>query len=298
MGKASTYTRGGTFGALFFWTPLTALLLFGILPFLVVAVQSVTELDINGRWSTSMSLDAYRELAASYRLAMFSQVVVRSVLVATIDTVIALPIAFALFRLLGPSTRMICLALFTLPFLSSDATRAFGWTTVLGRHGLVNEILMGLGICRVPLGGLIYGEAPVNLALVSGSLSFAVFIVSGSLATFPSNVWRVSRDFGISCGTELVNIVIPIAAPAILLAWITCFVVTVGSTCEVAALGGPHQVSLGGIIDGLESARRITAVFALCSMAGSAILLAIGTVPLVTKVSSMVTHSSTQRRVE
>jgi len=272
--------RSSPFGIQFL-LPFGLICACGIAPFLVVAVQSFTNLSLDGRWSTAISLSGYRDLIEPYRVAMYEQIFMRACRVATIDILVAIPISFALIRILRPQLRMLCLALFTLPLLSSDATRAFGWTTVLSNHGVLDNLLTALRMSGFRPDSIIYNETGVSLALIASTMAFGVFAITGSLASVPPTVWQLVRDLGLRVHTEMWRIVIPLSLPGVVLGWVACMVIAVGSSAEVSFLGGANQVSFALIVSDLESARKIPAVFGICTIAAAIIVIATGLLPLV-----------------
>ena len=141
----------------------------------------------------------------------------------------------------------------------------------------------------------IYSEFSVIVALVSSTLAFSVFSITGSLSIIPANVWRLSRDLGLSYRSELIRIAVPLAAPGIILGWIACMVITVGSSSEVALLSGPHQVSFAKMISDLEETRRIPTVFAICTVAAVAIAFATCCVPILRGTSNLSPNSIPNR---
>ena len=259
-------TERSYFGNACFLFPAAFFLLVGVVPFVIVALQSLSSLDSAGRLSVGASLEGYRDILQMYRLSVLAQIVRRALLVGTLDVILAIPVGYVLVRLLRPSYRTACLVLFTVPFFSSDVTRAFAWTVVLGNHGLVNRLLVAGGVVSRPVEWFIFDEFAVVVALVSSTISFAIFPIVVRLLTIQSSVWLASADLGISRATEFFGVALPLSIPGIMFGWIACFVVTVGSSAEAAMLGGTHQASLARVISDLESARKLSAVFALCTV--------------------------------
>src|SRR6202043_3858230 len=83
----------------------------------------------------------------------------------------------------------------TLPFFSSDVTRAFAWREMLGGHGVVNSALRFFHIS--PPDWIVFSEFGVTLALLSSTAPFAIFPIVIRLGTVRNSIWLASDDLGI-----------------------------------------------------------------------------------------------------
>lgn len=259
-------SRRDYFGAWCYVIPVVVLTLFGIVPFVAVALQSFSVMSETGTLSLPRSIDGYREILQPHRLSILGQIVERGAIVASLDLIVAIPVSFVLVRAVGSRARTICLVLLTLPFFASDVSRAFAWNMVLGQHGFINRALLALHLVDNPIPWLIFDELAVRIALFSGTVSFAVFPLVIRLTTIRPSIWLATRDLGISRLREFTGIALPLSVPAAVFGWIASFVVCVSSSAETSMLGGARQMDLVRLVSDLEGAQKLPAVFALCTL--------------------------------
>ena len=256
------------FGNLPYLVPLVFLFVFGLMPWVIVVIQSFSTMDDAGHFHllASGSGHSYQEILAGYRLAVLGQILLRGVTVASIDVLLAIPVAFLVVRLVPGWLRTLLIVGLTLPFFSSDVTRAFAWREMLGGHGFINNARAFLHL--PPLDWIIFSEFGITLALVSSTAPFAIFPIVIRLATIRPSIWLASDDLGVGPFREFLSVAAPLARPGILFGWIATFVVTIGASAEIAMLEGTNQLSLAKMISDLESARKVPEVFALCTLSG------------------------------
>lgn len=262
-----TKPQGATyFGNIPYLVPLVFLFIFGLVPWMIIVVQSFSTMDETGHFHLLASGHSYQEMFAGYRLAVLGQILRRGLMVATIDILLAIPVAFLVVRLVPSWLRTLLIIGLTLPFFSSDVTRAFAWREMLGGHGFINNARAFLHL--PPLDWIIFSEFGIAIALVSSTAPFAIFPIVIRLATIRQSIWLASDDFGIGPFREFLSVAAPLARPGILFGWIASFVVTIGASAEIAMLEGTNQLSLAKMISDLESAREVPEVFALCTLSG------------------------------
>ncbi len=255
------------FGNFAYVIPLVFLALFGFAPWLVVVIHSFSTMDEMGHFQVWTSgAQHYKEILTGYRLAVLGQILRRGLTVATIDILLGVPVAFLIVRSLPRWLRSILIVGLTLPFFSSDVTRAFAWREMLGGHGVINNTLESLHLA--PLDWLVFSEFGVTLALLSSTVPFAIFPIVIRLATIRQSIWLAADDLGIGPLREFVSVAAPLAWPGMVFGWIASFVVTIGASAEIAMLQGTNEISLTKMISDLESARKVPEVFALCTISG------------------------------
>jgi spermidine/putrescine transport system permease protein len=254
------------FGNVPYFLPLAFLFAFGLAPWLIVVIQSFSKMDDMGHFQLLASGHSYKEMLQGYRLAVLSQIFRRGLTVATIDVLVAIPVAFLVVRSVPNWLRNLLIVGLTLPFFSSDVTRAFAWREMLGGHGFINNARAFLHL--QPLDWIIFSEFGITLALVSSTAPFAIFPIIIRLKTIRQSIWLAADDLGIGPLREFLSVAVPLAKPGLVFGWIASFVVTIGASAEIAMLEGTSQMSLAKMISDLESARKIPEVFALCTLSG------------------------------
>ena len=74
----------------------------------------------------------------------------------------------------SPRTRRLLIFVVLIPFWSSVLVRSFGWMVLLQRNGLINDMLIGLGLLQRPA-QLVYNRIGVLIGMVQILLPFMIF---------------------------------------------------------------------------------------------------------------------------
>lgn len=192
----------------------------------------------------SFSTDAYARFFGAtgdtFRLEVFAT----SLRIAVTQTAIALVLGFAIAYFVGVRMRgskyvLPLLLLFAVPFLTSYLMRTLSWHAVLQRFGLINTVLLGLGVIQEPMTWLLFSEFAVHVGLLSTYLPFMIFPVWLAMSRIDPTVLLASADLGGTPRDTLFRIVIPLTLPGILIGCIFVFVGVLGDSVVPALLGGP-----------------------------------------------------------
>ena len=99
------------------------------------------------------------------------------------------------------------------------------WIPLLGRNGLVNDLLLSMGIIGEPLEWLLYSNFSVILALVHLYTLFMIVPIFNSMLRIDKGVIEAAYDAGASQIQVITNVIIPLCKPGIIIGSI--FVITV-----------------------------------------------------------------------
>ena len=97
------------------------------------------------------------------------------------------------FEIRKPTTRLILALVCTIPFWTSNVIRMISWIPLLGRNGLVNQMLMGLGIVREPQDWLLYSDFSVVLAFVHLNTVFMIVPIVNSTPSSDADRGRLRQ---------------------------------------------------------------------------------------------------------
>lgn len=163
-----------------------------------------------------------------------------------ITLVVAFPLAWILSRATG--VKLLLLGLLVLvPFLTSVLVRTFAWLAILGQRGLVNAMLLNLGLIDEPL-PLLFREPAVVLALVHSSIPMMVFALVTVLRRIDGRVLLAAHTLGSTPLRAWLGIVVPLAIRGIQSGVIIVFLFTMASFIAPALLGNQRQQMLAQVI--------------------------------------------------
>lgn len=194
-------------------------------------------------WLTA-TLDNYRFLTED-NLYWFSYL--KSIKIAFISTVICLfigyPMAYGIARA-KPRTRNILLMLVILPFWTSFLLRVYAWIGLLGKNGLVNNLLLKIGLIESPV-QFLYTDAAVYLGIVYTYIPFMILPLYVSLQKMDRDLRDAAADLGATPWHSFINITLPLSMPGIIAGCMLVFIPAIGEYVIPSLLGGMDSLMIG-----------------------------------------------------
>ena len=156
------------------------------------------------------------------------------------------PLAYLIAR--GPEHWRVPLTLLVIfPMMLNLVVRSFGWIALLANHGLVNNILVGLGLIAHPA-KLIFNFTGVMIGMTHIYLPFMVLMLAASIRSVPRDVEAAAATLGSSRAHVFFAITLPLTASGILAGSILVFVLTVSALVVPRMLGGPTYTVMATLI--------------------------------------------------
>jgi putative spermidine/putrescine transport system permease protein len=169
---------------------------------------------------------------------------------------------FLAFHVRSKTWQIVLTLLCTIPFWTSNVIRMIAWIPLLGRNGLVNKGLQGMGLIHQPLEWLLFSEFSVVLALVHLFTFFMVVPIFNSMIRIDKRLIEAAYDAGATGWQTLVNIVIPLAKPGIVIGSIFVITIVMGDFVTIGVMGGQQIPSAGKIIEARLNALQFPAAAA------------------------------------
>lgn len=228
-------------------TPLMLVLIpFFLLPILVVLVASVFETDGFGGLIPTFTLANYMDVLTS---AQTFHLYVATLKFTVLTWFFTLMIGFlvAYFLVFHVRNQLLAIGLFlvcTVPFWTSNIIRMISWIPLLGKEGLVNSSLQGVGIINAPLEVLLYSSLAVVIAYVHQLTIFMVVPIFNSMARIDKRVIEAALDAGASRLDIMRYIVIPMSKSGIGLGSIFVVSIVMGDFFVVKVMSGGSSASV------------------------------------------------------
>jgi putative spermidine/putrescine transport system permease protein len=177
-------------------------------------------------WISLQSADPFTAHATEYTLGHYVQVLTNRLyaesLLGTLQlgvTVTALtllagyPVAYYVAR---SNTRMagVVMTIVILPLFVSVVVRSFGWLVLLGRQGVVNRMLMALGLTEEPV-QLLYSWVAVTVGLVHILAPLMILPIASVLRNMDPAVPEAARSLGASRLTVFLTVTLPLSLPGV-----------------------------------------------------------------------------------
>jgi ABC-type spermidine/putrescine transport system permease subunit I len=217
------------------------LLLLLIVPFVNVALYSVHPYSPTRILLPELTTDNYAKLFDLYYVRLFGRTL-RLGLVTTIACIVfGYPLAYWLARA-RPRLQTLGLFLLIMPLMVSTVIRIFGWIVILGRKGLVNEALAGLGLDPVKL---LYTETAVVIGLVNIFLPFMVLPLMAAIERIPPSLEEAARNLGATWVQMFRRTILPLSLPGLISGSLLVYSVSISAFVTPALMGSPRERMAG-----------------------------------------------------
>lgn len=213
--------------------------------FLVYPVGQLLLLSVYG--DNGFTLAQYRQLFASSVYLDVLLITLKISLATTLVCVFAgYPIAY-LISVVGKERKATLLFWVLLSFWTSFLVRAFAWIVLLGRYGVINKMLVSLGIISSPA-SLLYNFGSVLVGMVNALLPLAVLTMLSVMENIDRDLPRAAATLGARPGMAFWKIYFPLSLPGVAAAGIMVFVTAIGFFIVPALLGGRRETMITQLI--------------------------------------------------
>lgn len=165
-----------------------------------------------------------------------------SAIVTAISLVLSYPIAYALTTG-GTALRTFLLVAVVLPYFTSVLARTFAWVVLLGRSGVINEILLQLGWASQPV-AMLYNRFGVIVGMTHITMPLMILPMYTVMSSIDQKLLRAARANGASSLAAFVTIFLPLSLPGVIAATLLAFIYCLGFYVTPALLGGLSDVTL------------------------------------------------------
>ncbi len=247
-------SRWGVISVPYLW-----LLVFFAIPFLIVLKISFAKMAIaqppytpilefvQSEVLLKLNLTNYKMLFSDsqYLLAYAS-----SLKIAAISTLLTLligyPMAYVISRL-SPSARNVAMMLVILPSWTSFLIRVYAWIGILDSNGLLNNLLMKIGLIDEPL-RILNTPLAAYIGIVYCYLPFMVLPLYSNLVKFDNRLLEAAYDLGAKPWKAFIKITLPMSRAGIIAGCMLVMIPAVGEFVIPEMLGGPDTLMIGRVL--------------------------------------------------
>lgn len=252
--------RQSTRNAWFLSLPaLIVLILAASGPLLIVLIYSflspgqhgnvVWEFSTDGWVGILWSQDIFTQewVLADAHLAIFWRSLWLSLLTTVFTFVVGFPTAWFIATR-PPKERALWLFLITIPFWTNLLIRTYAINEVLRKEGLMNTVLMGMGITDTPI-EVLYTQTAIFIGMTYVYLPLMVLPLFAAIDRFDMKLLEAGYDLYASRMQVLRRVILPIVKPGIIAGSILVFVPSLGAYVTPRVLGGGKQMMIGNFIE-------------------------------------------------
>ncbi|MGM0543461.1 MAG: ABC transporter permease subunit [Pseudomonadota bacterium] len=239
--------------------PLVWLTLFFLLPFVLVLKISFSEAAIavppygalveyvDQTLTIALNLGNYLFLASdSLYVAAYWGSLKTAFIATLVCLLIGYPMAYAMART-SARWQMILLLLVMLPSWTSFLIRIYAWMGILGNSGLLNNLLLGLGLIDAPL-RMMNTQFAVIIGIVYAYLPFMVLPLYAHLTRLDNALLEAASDLGSRKLNTFIKVTLPLSMGGIIAGSMLVFIPAVGEFVIPELLGGPDTLMIGKVL--------------------------------------------------
>ena len=222
------------------------LIFFVLIPNLLVLTVSFLTRDGSDFYALPFTLDNYANLFNP----LYAQVLWNSLYMSGIATIICLligyPFAFMVSKI-NPKYRPFLLFLVVLPFWTNSLIRIYGMKVFLGVKGVLNTMLMDMGILSEPI-RILNTEVAVIIGLVYLLLPFMILPLYSAIEKLDGRLLEAARDLGANAVQRFFRVILPLTMPGIVAGCLLVLLPAMGMFYVADLLGGAKVLLVGNVI--------------------------------------------------
>jgi putrescine transport system permease protein len=169
-----------------------------------------------------------------------------ALLTALLCLLVGYPFAYFIARS-RPSVRPALLMMVMLPFWTSFLLRVYAWKGILADQGVLNQLLMGLGITAEPV-QMLYTNVSMLVGMTYVYLPFMVLPLYANLVKMDVRLLEAAYDLGTSPFKAFWLVTVPLSRAGIIAGFMLVFIPAVGEFVIPSLLGGPENIMIGRVV--------------------------------------------------
>lgn len=214
--------------------------LFALLMFLVpVAILLSEAFRSDAGWSFAAYFDFFSK---PLNQTVFFRTLKLGAMVAGTAAIIGYAAAFCIVNLQTKARGQI-FGLVVLPLMISPVARTYAWIVILGRTGIVNDAIVGLGLSDTPI-RLLFTETAVFLGLLQLFLPLMIISLVSSMENIPKDVIPAARVLGANWLQVFVKVILPLTKEGLVIGGTLVFTGSLTAYITPAILGGSKVLML------------------------------------------------------
>ena len=194
-------------------------------------------------FSLQLYIDFFKD---SYFMAVLGRTLSISLIVTIFCAVLGLPAAYVISGV-SKKWRGILIALTLFPLLTNSVIRSFAWITILGKNGVINNLLMMFSVINEPM-SLLYTDFSIIIGSVYLFLPTMIMTLVGVLENIDDDLLEAAATLGLSPLKGFFKIILPLSLPGMIVGSILVFTGTLTAYTTPQLLGGNKKMMLATLL--------------------------------------------------
>ncbi|WP_295952082.1 ABC transporter permease [Rhodoferax sp.] len=224
-----------------------------LLPFLLAVVFILRfSLSEEAQAISGYTLAHYQALLDPFLLRSLVLTLKLAFLSTMICVVLAVPIAMLMAAIQTPLWRRVVTSMVLLPMILNLLIQSYGWIMALGPKGVVNNLLLQMGLTTSPV-QLLFNELGILIGLVQTALPLAVFPILGAMRSISREYLEAADSLGAPAWRSFFSITLPLLKPGLIGAASIVFAFNASAFAVPLLMGGRRVQMLGVAIRDMVS---------------------------------------------
>lgn len=182
--------------------------------------------------------------------AYYQKILLRTLKIAIFSTLICMilgiPTGYFISRC-HKKWRGILLAIALFPMLTNSVIRSFAWINILGTNGVINKLLLHIGLIDQPL-KILYTEYSIIIGSVYLFLPLMIVTVTSCMENIESDLMEAALSLGVNRFKAFMQVIFPMSLPGVIVGGILVFTGTLTAYTTPQLLGGNSNLVLSTLI--------------------------------------------------
>lgn len=198
-------------------------------------------------YDNGFSLSKYIDfLKDEYYLTILMRTLKISIISTVVCIILGTPTAYYISRC-DKKWRSLLIAISIFPLLTNSVVRSFAWINILGKNGVINTLLMKIGLIKEPI-TLLYTEFSIIIGTIYLFLPLMIITVVGVMENIDNDMMEAAESLGANRITAFLKVVLPMSLPGIIVGGVLVFTGALTAYTTPQLLGGNKNLVLATFI--------------------------------------------------
>ena len=218
---------------------------FFIIPMLIVVAVSFASRTAYGQVVFDWTIQNYIRFLEPLYVSIFVQTLVVALVTTMFTILMGYPLAYYIAQL-PKRWQQPGLILCMIPFWINFLIRSYAWVIILRAQGVLNTLLLKIGLINQPL-QLLYNEGAVMLGMIYALLPFMILPIYVSIEQLDRRLLEAASDLGAGPFTAFRKITLPLTMPGVAAGTILVFISSLGMFVVPDVMGGAKAALVGNL---------------------------------------------------
>jgi ABC-type spermidine/putrescine transport system permease subunit I len=135
-----------------------------------------------------------------------------------------------------------------LPYFTSTIVRTYAWMVILGRNGIINQLLLGMGLVDEPL-QLMYNRLGVLIGMTYVLLPYMVLTLFATMKSVDGRLLQAAAGMGARPMTIFTRVFFPLTFHGVMAGSLIVYILAMGFFITPALMGGPDDLMMAMLIE-------------------------------------------------